>query len=362
MSASNAIEERTFVDFGTERLVALCGSFGAGSEARGFLRAFELLVHPWGQRRIGKSPAFRSEVADDGAPFEFSIALSSGHPELQVYVDPQADPPAAASNLKAARARLEVVARELRAPLDRLHQLEDLFLPAEPGPPFGLWLGASWAAGREVRLKIYLNPHVRGRERGGHLVSEAMRRLGFERAWSDAKEMLSLNDGRDEVGIISLDLSRSSADRIKLYVRHYGATSDSIGRVARLTGEHSPSDVAAFYGALAGNTGPFTRKPAATVFAFADPASGRPCSAALEFPIGAYVETDEVARQRIGICLSAFGHSPEPYEAAIRAFATRPLDARAGIHAHVTLRRVAGAPRIAVYFASEAYARGTAVG
>ena len=99
MSASNAIEERTFVDFGTERLVALCGSFGAGSEARGFLRAFELLVHPWGQRRIGKSPAFRSEVADDGAPFEFSIALSSGHPELQVYVDPQADPPAALADL-----------------------------------------------------------------------------------------------------------------------------------------------------------------------------------------------------------------------------------------------------------------------
>jgi DMATS type aromatic prenyltransferase len=362
MRVSNVIAERTFVDFGTERLVALCRSLGVGSEARSFTRAFELLIHPWGQRRIGESPAFRSEVADDGAPFEFSIALSSGPPEIQVYVDPQADPPTAASNLTTARASLEVIARELGAPLDRLRELEDLFLPVEPGPPFGLWIGASWASGREVRLKAYLNPHVRGRERGHQLVSEAMRRLGFERAWNDVKAVLSLNDGRDEVGIISLDLSRSIAERIKLYVRHQLATVDSIGRVTRLTGEHSPSDVAAFYDALAGNPGPFSKKPAATVFAFADPASGHPCSAALEFPIGAYVETDEEARQRIGNCLSTFGLSPEPYERTIRAFATRPLDARAGIHAHVTLRRVAKGPRIAVYYASEAYTRGTPVG
>jgi DMATS type aromatic prenyltransferase len=362
MTASNAIEERTFVDFGTERLVALCRALGVGSDARGFLRAFELLLQPWGQRRIGQSPAFRSEVADDGAPFEFSIALSSGRPEIQVYVDPHADPPAAASNLQAARASLELVASELGAPLDRLRELEDLLLPAEPGPPFGLWIGVSWASGREVRLKTYLNPHVRGRERGRHLVSEAMRRLGFERAWKEVEDVLSLNDGRDEVGIISLDLSRSPADRIKLYVRHHRATSDRIGRVACLTGEHSPNDVAAFYDVLAGNPGPFSKKPAATVFAFAEPASGHACSAALEFPIGAYAETDEAARQRIGNCLSTFGLSAEPYETAIQAFATRPLDARAGIHAHVTLRRVAGRPRIAVYFASEAYARGTPVG
>jgi DMATS type aromatic prenyltransferase len=362
MTGSNAIEERTFVDFGTERLVALCGSLGVDSDARSLVGAFERLVHGWGQRRIGKSPAFRSDVADDGAPFEFSIALSSGPPEIQVYVDPQADPPTAASNLTAARGSLEVVARELGAPLDRLRELEDLFLPPEPGPPFGLWIGVSWAPGRGVRLKVYLNPHVRGREHGRHLVSEAMRRLGFDRAWNDVGEVLSLNDGRDEVGIVSLDLSQSANDRIKLYVRHHRATIERIGRVARLTGEHSPSDVAAFYGALAGNPGPFSKKPAATVFAFADRASHHPYSAALEFPIGAYVETDEVARQRIGNCLSIFGLSPEAYEAAIRAFATRPLDARAGIHAHVTLRRVAGGPRIAVYFASEAYLARTPVG
>jgi DMATS type aromatic prenyltransferase len=362
MTASNGIAARTFVDFGKERLVALCGAAGVSGEAGGLMRVFELLLEPWGQRRIGKSPAFRSEVADDGAPFEFSIALSSGRPELQVYVDPQADPPAAAPNLQVARASLEVVARELGAPLDRLRELEDLFLPAEPEPPFGLWIGASWADGREVRLKTYLNPHVRGRERGRHLVSEAMRRLGFERAWKDVEELLSLDDGRDEVGIISLDLSRSAADRIKLYVRHHRATSDRIGQVARLTGEHSPSDVAAFYGALAGNAGPFSKKPAATVFAFAESGTGQRCSAALEFPIGAYAETDEAARQRIVDCLSTFGLLPEPYERAIRAFATRPLEARAGIHAHVTLRRVAGAPRMAVYFASEAYAGRTPVG
>jgi hypothetical protein len=80
-----------------------------------------------------------------------------------------------------------------------------------------------------------------------------------------------------------------------------------------------------------------------------------PSSVTLEFPIGSYVGSDEVARQRIAGCMTRFGLSPQPYEAAVQAFATRPLAQRAGMHAHVTLRRQANRPRLAVYLASEAY-------
>jgi hypothetical protein len=53
--------------------------------------------------------------------------------------------------------------------------------------------------------------------------------------------------------------------------------------------------------------------------------------------------------------LTSFGLETDAYERALHAFSTRPLHLRAGIHAHVTLRRVVGGPRLAVYFASEAY-------
>jgi DMATS type aromatic prenyltransferase len=353
----DGIAERTLVDFGAERLAALCSALGVSDGTRELRQVFRLLVGPWGQRPIGASPVSPSNVADDGAPYEFCVAFSQGLPEIQVYVDPRGEEPSPASNLARARAILEAAANELGAPLERLRRLEDLFLPASPGPPFGLWVGASCSPGSGLRLKAYVNPHVRGRDRGVALVTEAMRRLGLARAWNELAGALQLNDGRDEVGIVSLDLSRSGAERIKLYVRHHLATVARIAGVARLTGEHDPSHVAEFYSALAESSGPFQQKPAATVFAFVDDAPDRPRSVALEFPIGAYVDSDDVARQRIAKCMEGFGLAAAPYEAAIRAFATRPLELRAGIHAHVTLRRVADGPRLAVYFASEAYAR-----
>src|SRR5688572_15632246 len=165
-----AVAQRTFIDYGTERLAALCHALDAGLESVALVETFQRLLHPWGERLIGQSPRCRSNVADDEAPFEFSIALSRGAPEVQVYVDPHADPPTPAANLCTARALLDMVARELDAPLDRLREVENLFLPPDPGPPFGLWIGASWTPGHAIRLKVYLNPHVLGHRRAPELV------------------------------------------------------------------------------------------------------------------------------------------------------------------------------------------------
>jgi DMATS type aromatic prenyltransferase len=349
------VAERTFLDYGREKLEALTGALWPAIESNSLSKALQLMLRPWGTRAIGSVPRYRSSIADDEAPYEFCLALSHGPPEIQFYVEPQGDPPTLETNLQTARAVLDAAAAEFGATLDGFRAIEDLFLPSDPEPPFGLWIGASWKPGAEVLLKAYLNPRVRGRERAVSLVAGALERLGLGQAWSAAQSVVPLHDGRAELGLVCLDLSPRRESRLKVYVRHHRATLSEIQAVARLTREHTARDVEAFYATLQGSSGSFLKKPPITEITFVGAQPSRPSSITLEYPIGSYVDTDEAARARVVRCLTAFGLSPGPYDRAIRGFASRPLDAHAGLHAHVTLRQLTSGPRIAVYLASEAY-------
>lgn len=360
MNRSALVEGRTvpgqtFLEFGAGRLGALCEGLGVWPPPPELVSLFRRLVNPWGARPIDSSPRYASNVADDQAPFEFALAISGGPPEIQVYVDPQGEPPTPRANTALARRLLELVAAERGASLERFRAVESLFLPDEPGPPFGLWIGASWQADRGVLLKAYLNPHVRGVASSPLVIAEAMERLGLQHAWRAVQGALSLSDGRDELGIVALDLGASASTRLKLYVRHHGVCVPPVLPITGLTGEFTPSEVSTFYSVLAEGRGPFVEKPIATILAFREAGSLAPSGTSLEFPIGRYVENDEVARQRIRRCLTAFGLPTEAYERALHAFALRPPALRAGLHAHVTLRKVASGARLGVYFASEAY-------
>ena len=354
----NPIARKKFVEYGTERLVALCDAIGGRGDGQPdpLVGVFQRLVRPWGGRRVGARPKYRSSIADDGAPFEFAIAISHGTPEVQVYVEAQGDLPTLRSNMAAGRVLLEDVASDLGAPLDRLRQVESIFFPDDPHPPFTVWIGASCTAGRLRLLKIYLNPQVRGADLGLDLVAEAMARLGFARAWTTVRQHLSSGgDRRDEAGIVSLDLSNAEDARVKVYLRHHQATVTDLDAIARLARSYHPGDAATFYAAAAEHEGPYRGKPALTELAFVDPDAAWPASVTLEFPVGSHVATDEIASQRIVRCLAAFGLPSPPYLQAIRAFATRPLERGPGIHAHVTMTRAASGPRVGVYLASEAY-------
>jgi DMATS type aromatic prenyltransferase len=355
-TAREGIAQETLLAFGVARLNALLHAVEAGAEGDSLVHVFRRLVHPWGFARIGERPRYRSNIADDEAPFEFCLAISKNAPEVQLYVEPQADPPGLKANTFAGRALLETIAAETGTSLYRFRQIADLFFPEEPSPPFTLWFGVSWIRGQPLRLKVYLNPQVRGLEHAFGLVAQALERLGFARAWATVEELLSRRPREAvEIGIFSLDLSSGQGARAKIYVRHHQAMVEDIETIARCTGEHARADVAAFYHTLADGSGPFVGKPAVTEIAFVDAGADRPAETTLAFPIGRYVETDQVACDRIRSCLAAFGLSSDAYDRAIHLFATRQLAEGRGIHAHATLRRIGGQPRIAVYFASEAY-------
>src|SRR5688572_1398457 len=79
----DGIAARTLVDFGEERLAALCSALDVSEGTRELRQVFRLLVRPWGHRPIDRSSAPPSNVADDGAPYEFCVAFSQGLPEVQ---------------------------------------------------------------------------------------------------------------------------------------------------------------------------------------------------------------------------------------------------------------------------------------
>jgi DMATS type aromatic prenyltransferase len=360
-----SIADSTLLSFGSERLRGLCQSIGNQEHADGnreyadageFLALFKRMVQPWGERTIGHTPRYPSNISDDEAPYEFCVAFSDGPPEVQVYVEPQGTPPSLRSNMAASKQLLGTLAREQSASLERLHGIDRLFFPEQPVGAFTLWIGASWQTGRRPRLKVYLNPQVRGAAAAPQLMANAMQSLGFGRAWRALSQAFARGPvRRDEVSIVCLDLLGFEQPRVKVYVRHHAATVSDINEIARIALDHQPRDLHAFYLAVAESEGPFLNKPALTEFAFVDPEAARPTSVTLEFPIGTYVASDEIACARIRRCMTSFGISPDTYERVVRAFATRPLASSSGVHAHVTFRRLSGKPRIAVYLTSEAY-------
>lgn len=354
-SVPESIANKTLAQFGCERLAALCAGAGVASSAAEITRLFDEMVRPWGNRVIGPWPRYPSAVADDAAPFEFSAAFSDGPPEIQFYVEALGEPPSLYANMQAGRSLLERIARKLGGSLERLALVEDLFFPPEPRGPFTIWVGASCRAGKDPRLKVYLNPQVSGAANSRRLVGEAMARLGVGSAWPALNEQLATGPARyDELAIVSLDLFGEAADRVKLYIRHHGATVQDV-RAFVGSDPESARDAELFFSVLAGNEGPFSTKPPITEAVFVAGDHRAPSSFTLEFPIGKYVASDEIAAQRIEACLSAFGLSRERYRSAAEAFATRPLAGGGGMQAHVTLRRQASQPRVGVYFASEAY-------
>jgi DMATS type aromatic prenyltransferase len=349
----------TIADAGAARLGALLRACGEARDVsqHDLMCAFRRLTRDWGEVSVGEAGGYRTNIADDGAPFEFCIALSNGPPEVQFYVEPQAPRPSLARNMQLTQALLATVGSEDNLCLERFRALQEEFLPADPCGPFALWLGVSWAAGRGLQTKAYFSPQVQGVEGATVLVDRAMSLLGHAEAWALLRtRLVEIGRPRDELAILSLDLGASPDARVKVYLRHEQANIHELDALVSIVPDYRNEDVETFYRALGASDVRFTAKPPITEFAFVSPDQSQPASATLEYPIGSYVESDEEARARVLDCLAAFGLPTRDYERAIRAFATRSLEADRGIHAHVTLRRLRdGRPRIAVYFASEVY-------
>jgi DMATS type aromatic prenyltransferase len=351
MTSSSSLARGTLADFGAERLLRLCEAAGLHGDAPAIVETFRRLSRPWGAWPIGERPRrVPTILSDDHAPFELAAAYSGDDVELQFYLEPQGDPPGLRNNTAAGLELLAELAATRGTSLARWQDIAALFLPAAPRGLFTLLFGVTWARGRPPRFKVYVNPGVRGPDASEPLMAEAMDRLGVGPAWSVARAARAAG----QIMYLCLDLVDDPRARVKVYWRHPGATAEALEDLAAVAADHRPGAALRFYRTLARSDGPFTAKPPAISLSFLAGVE-RPASATLEFPLSNYVDDDAAAAARVRACLAAHGMSSAAYDRVIAALPLRPLERGNGIHAHVTLRHVGGAPRITTYFATEAY-------
>jgi DMATS type aromatic prenyltransferase len=346
----------TFQEFGTARLQALCEAVGYDATNTATVkRFFHFMSSPWGARRIGTTPPWKSDITDDHTPFELSLAIEDGRPEVRFLMEAQSahGPSTLRSTWDEGLALSERLGEEFGVRLERLNQVKDLFEPVDPRARFALWHAFFVKAGRPD-IKVYLNPAARGPEHANAVVQEALERLGFSGAWRCLSEQAMRSEGQDQILYFSLDLSAHRAARVKIYLAHRDITAEELESVMSLAKEYVPGEAWVFCQALKGHTGRVeTSRPVLTCLSFTSDDDERPSSVTLHVPVRCHVANDGQTMERIRFLLEPQGHTL--LERAVRSLAHRRLDAGVGLIQWASMRRQGGKIRTTMYLATEAY-------
>lgn len=347
--------ELPLMDYAAGRLAALCRAAGLAADADRIVATFRRLVSPWGARHRSESSGWSSEVSDDNTPIEFSAAIENERADVRVLFEPQGALPTIASYRMASLAFNERLASEFGADLGRLRQVQDLFLPSGMKGPFAAWCSAVFVASSPPSFKLYLNPQARGAGGARALVEAGLHRLGAGGAWPELESsVLARGHELDELKYFALDLSDGPQARIKVYVRHHDATAAQLERACAGARSYAAGEALDFVTAMSGGVELLRVRAPFTCSSFVADDLKRPIATTLYVPICAYVHDDAVAHQRFYDYLVQNGADPSLYDAIIRGFANRPLEAGVGMQSWIAFRRQGQSARFTVYLATEA--------
>jgi DMATS type aromatic prenyltransferase len=353
----------TLVDLAAERLSKLCAAARFGAHGDEVIRTFRSLVSPWADAPVNRRSTWVSEISDDNTPIEFSVAIADGKPEVRVLFEAQAEEPTLKAHRAAGIALNQRLEREFGADLGRFRLLQDLFLPEDLRGAFAVWSSVVFSPGRAPSFKAYFNPQAQGPGRAPALVEEALFRLGFRRAWGVlTRAALRRGPHLDEIKYFALDLTSERHARVKVYVHHHAATPDDLEVACGMADSYVPGEAREFTRAMRGGDQRLTLRAPFTCDSFVEELDDRPAATTLYVPICAYARDDDDARLRVRDYLVAQGSDPALYEAILRGFANRPLDAGVGMQSWVAHRRYEGRARLTVYLGTElnqVYAPGT---
>lgn len=345
----------TFEEFGIARLQALCEAVGYdASDTETVKRFFSFMSSPWGSRQIGSNPPWKSDITDDHTPFELSLALEDGRPEVRFLMESQSahGPTTLRSTWEDGIALTERLSQEFGVRLERFNLVKDLFEPVDPRARFALWHAFFLKNGR-ADIKVYFNPAAQGPERANAVVQEALERLGLHRVWRCLSEHTLRPDGQDQIIYFSLDLSAHRTARVKIYLAHKGITAEELESVMSLAPEYVPGEAWIFCQALKGHTGRVeSSRSLLTCLSFTSN-EDRPTSVTLHVPVRCHVRNDQETLERIRFLLDPQAHTL--LERAVRALAHRRLDTGVGLMQWASMRRQGSQLRTTIYLATEAY-------
>lgn len=343
-------------DFTGRQLSALLHSVGITENVAGSVGLLADALGPGGLQPLSNTPAWRSDVADDHTPVEFSTAFGPDEPPVvRMIVEPTATRPSRQANTAAALATLDRMRHRVNLDTSRFDAVRDLFLPPAPERDFTFWYSLVFRAGEEPLVKVYLNPEVSGEAAAEGLVREALARTGFAAGFPALRDHALTRPGLDRYSFFALDLVEQRRARTKVYISHHAAEVDDIIRAAQAARGVDVDRVPDFCLLTGGGTGPFDKRPLISSYTFLDGDVSAPSGYSLYVPIRSYVADDEEARRRVLAVMAKYDLDPTPFDRALRAVAQRPLDEGVGLIAHVSLRMGRPRPGITAYLSSEAY-------
>jgi DMATS type aromatic prenyltransferase len=350
------VPTQTYVECGAEKLTALCESVGLSSQTEQIIEIFRSITTSWGNKAIGDT-TWQSDVSDDAAPFEFSIALDPDNIELRVLVEAQGSEANLQSNWQAGLELNQYLAANYGVNLDRFNQIADLYTPTSSAAKFSIWHAVCFYPDKKPAFKLYLNPQSQSQSRSAAIVEESLVRLGFTHAWPTlAETSAQRGPDKDEFVYFSLDLAAHTQARVKVYLRHHDATPAELESALSAARNYVSGDAIEFCQAIAPGQTSFSAKSAITCFSFIAGDDDTPSNGTLYLPISNYATDDRVVCDRLDLYFIQHGLSVASYQSAIKSFAVRSLASGIGMHSYVSFRREQHQRRVSIYLNPEANA------
>jgi DMATS type aromatic prenyltransferase len=348
------VPTQTYVECGVEKLTALCHAVGLSGKIEQITAIFRSLTTSWGDKAVGDTTGWRSDVSDDGAPFEFSLALDPDKVELRVLVEAQGRDGSLQSNWQAGIELNQYLSAHYNVSIDRFEQIADLYAPTNSDAKFSMWHSACFYPDKEPAFKLYLNPQAQQPSRAAAIVEESLVRLGFTHAWPTLAETAAQRGpDKDEFVYFSLDLAAHNRARVKVYLRHHDATPAELESALSAARNYVAGDAIEFCQAMAPEQSSFSEKSITTCFSWVEGDNANPSSGTLQLPISNYAIDDRVVCDRLDLHLIEHSLPFSLYNSAIQSFATRSLEEGVGMHSYISLRRDRQQQRLVIYLNPE---------
>jgi DMATS type aromatic prenyltransferase len=347
------VPTQTYVECGVEKLTALCKSVGLNHKTDQIIEIFRSITTSWGNRTVGDT-TWQSDVSDDAAPFEFSIALDPDNVELRVLIEAQGSEANLQSNWQAGLELNQYLAANYQVNLDQFEQIADLYTPTNSTAKFSIWHAVCFYPDKAPAFKLYLNPQSQSRSRSAAIVEESLVRLGFTHAWPTlAETSAQRGPDKDEFVYFSLDLATTPQARVKVYLRHHDATPAELESALSAARNYVSGDAIEFCQAMAPGQTSFSAKSVTTCFSWVEGDNAIPSSGTLQLPISNYATNDRVVCDQLDLYLIQHSLPFSTYHSAIQTLATRSLESGIGMHSYVSFRRDGKQQRLAIYLNPE---------
>ncbi|MGW7201377.1 tryptophan dimethylallyltransferase family protein [Streptomyces chryseus] len=310
---------------------------------------FTRFLEGWGHHPVGEKPLFQSQLANDGMPFEFSVAWNKSDFEFRILVEAWGEVPSLAANLTAGREVTRLIQFEPNSSISKYQAIEDIFLPANPQPPFSSWHSVAFRGAKRPTFKVYLNPSANKGKSTLGTVTEAMTRLGLRAPWDTLVEKFEMSGVDVDPVYFALDLSDSEEARVKVYFRH--DSTREVESICSVASGYRPGSYESALDALGVNASGLL-KPLQMCFAFYS-GDVAPRETTVYFPLSPNLPNDAVSTSRVAYLLAANGIDPSSYRCLMGSLSDDPL-ATTSMQSYVGYRNC-GEPTINVYFAKNVY-------